>query len=46
MGISNAEFDALVGNLVMTTNKIQVGEERSKLFSVLSLMRQDIVERR
>lgn len=37
MGITNAEFDALVGDLVTTLNKFKVGErEQSELLSVLS----------
>jgi len=47
MGITNAEFDALVGDLVTTMNKCKVGErEQFELLSVLSPMGQDIVERR
>jgi hypothetical protein len=46
-GITNAKFDALVGDLLTTLNMCKVGErEQSMLLSVLSPMRQDIVERR
>jgi hypothetical protein len=47
MGITNAEFDVLVGHLVTTLNKCKVGErEQSELLSVLSLMGRGIIERR
>jgi len=47
MDITNAEFDALLGDLVTIMNKFKVGErEQSELLSVLSPIRQDIVERR
>ena len=47
MGITNAGFDELVGDLVTTLNKCKVGEqEQSELLSVLSPMGQDIDERR
>jgi len=46
MGISDAEFDALVEDLVATLNKFKVGErEKNELLSVLGPMRKDIVER-
>ena len=46
MGITNAEFDALVGDLVAALNKFKVGErEKNELLSVLGPMRKDIVER-
>ena len=46
MGISNADFDALVGDLVATLNKFKVPEhEKDELLSVLGPMRKDIVER-
>src|SRR5438105_14571725 len=45
-GISNADFDALVGDLVATLNKFKVPEdEKTELLSVLGPMRKDIVER-
>jgi hemoglobin len=47
MDITNAEFNALVGDLITTLNKFTVGRrEQSELLSVLSPMRQDTVERR
>ena len=47
MGITNAGFDALVGDPVTTLKKCKVGERRQfELLSVLSPMGQDIVERR
>jgi hemoglobin len=46
MGISGAEFDALVGDLVTTLNKFKVPEkEKGELLSVLGPMKSDIVER-
>ena len=46
MGITNAQFDALVGDLVATLDKFKVPEkEKSELLSVLGPMRKDIVER-
>ena len=46
MGISNADFDALVGDLVATLNKFKVPEhEKTELLSVLGPMRKDIVEK-
>ena len=46
MGITDAEFDALVGDLVAALNKFKVGErEKNELLSVLGPMRKDIVER-
>jgi hypothetical protein len=46
MGITNAEFNALVGDLTTTLNKFTVGRrEQSELLSVLSPMGQDIVKR-
>ena len=46
MRISNADFDALVGDLVATLNKFKVPErEKNELLSVLGPMRKDIVER-
>ncbi len=46
MGISNADFDALVGDLVETLNKFKVPDhEKNELLSVLGPMRKDIVER-
>jgi hemoglobin len=46
MGITNAQFDALVGDLVATLDKFKVPEkEKNELLSVLGPMRKDIVER-
>jgi hemoglobin len=46
MGITNTEFDALVGDLVAALNQFKVGErEKNELLSVLGPMRKDIVER-
>jgi hemoglobin len=46
MQISNADFDALVGDLVTTLNKFKVPErEKNELLSVLGPMRKDIVEK-
>jgi hemoglobin len=46
MGITNADFDALVGDLVAALNKFNVPErEKNELLSVLGPMRKDIVER-
>jgi hemoglobin len=46
MGINNAEFDALVEDLIAALNKFKVGErEKNELLSVLGPMRKDIVER-
>ena len=45
MRITNADFDALVGDLVAALNKFKVPErEKSELLSVLGPMRKDIVE--
>jgi hypothetical protein len=47
MDITNAEFDAPVGAYVHDSEQCTVGErERSRLFSVLSSMGQDIFEGR
>jgi len=44
MGITNADFDALVADLVATLNKFKVPEkEQGELLSVLGPMRKDIV---
>ena len=44
MGITNEQFDALVGDLVATLNKFKVGErEKNELLGVLGPMRRDIV---
>jgi hemoglobin len=44
---TNAEFNALVCDLITTLNKFTVDRlEQSELLSVLSPMRQDTVERR
>lgn len=46
MGITNAEFDALVGDLVATLDKFKVPDrEKNELLSVLGPMRKDIVEK-
>ena len=46
MGITNAHFDALVGDLVATLDKFKVPDkEKNELLSVLGPMRKDIVER-
>ena len=46
MGITSAEFDALVQDLVTTLNKFKVEErEKNELLSVLGPMKKDIVER-
>jgi hemoglobin len=44
MGITNEQFDALVGDLVAALNKFQVGErEKKDLLGALGPMRPDIV---
>jgi len=44
MGVSNADFDALVEDLVATLDKFKVPEkEKGELLSVLGPMRKDIV---
>ncbi len=46
MGITGAEFDALVGDLVTTLNKFKVPEkEKGELLGALGPMKGDIVER-
>jgi hemoglobin len=46
MGIINAAFDALVGDLVASLDKFKVGDrEKQELLSVLGPMRKDIVEK-
>jgi len=46
MGVSNADFDALVGDLVATLNKLKVPErEKSELLGALGPMKKDIVEK-
>ena len=46
MGITDAAFDALVGDLVATLDKFKVGErEKQELLSTLGPMRKDIVEK-
>jgi len=46
MGITNAEFDALVEDLVATLDKFRVGEaEKNELLALLGPMRKDIVEK-
>lgn len=45
MGVSGAQFDALVGHLIVTLDKFKVPEkEKAELLSVLGPMRGDIVE--
>lgn len=45
MGVTAAEFDALVGDLVATLDQFGVGEaEKSELLGALAPMRADIVE--
>ncbi len=45
MGVTGAQFDALVGHLVATLDKFKVPEkEKGELLSVLGPMRGDIVE--
>jgi hemoglobin len=45
MGVTAAEFDALVGDLVATLDQFGVGEtEKSELLGALAPMRPDIVE--
>ena len=46
MGVSNADFDALVGDLVATLNKFKVPErEKNELLGALGPMKKDIVEK-
>ncbi len=46
MGITDAAFDALVGDLVATLDKFKVGErEKQELLGALGPMRKDIVEK-
>lgn len=46
MGVSGAEFDALVGDLVATLNTFKVGDrEKNELLGALGPMKQDIVEK-
>jgi hemoglobin len=46
MGVSSADFDALVGNLVATLNKFKVPErEKNELLGALGPMKSDIVEK-
>jgi len=46
MGITNAQFDALVGDLVATLDEFKIAEkEKNELLSVLGPMRKDIMER-
>ncbi len=46
MGISGAEFDALVGDLVATLNAFKVPErEKNELLGALGPMKKDIAER-
>src|SRR5215211_4664914 len=45
MGISDADFDALVGDLVLALNKFNVpAQEQNELLTVLGATRPDIVE--
>jgi hemoglobin len=44
MGITGEEFDALVGDLVATLNKFEVGDrEKNELLGALAPMKKDIV---
>lgn len=46
MGVSNADFDALVGNLVATLNQFKVPDrEKNELLGALGPMKRDIVEK-
>ena len=46
MGVSGSEFDALVGDLVVTLNKFKVPErEKNELLGALGPMKKDIAER-
>jgi len=46
MGVSSADFDALVGNLIATLNKFKVPErEKNELLGALGPMKSDIVEK-
>ena len=46
MGVSGADFDALVGDLVGALDKFKVGEkEKSDLLGALGPMKKDIVEK-
>ena len=46
MGISTADFNALVEDLVKALDKLKVGEkEKNELLSVLGPMKGDIVEK-
>ncbi len=46
MGVSSADFDALVGDLVATLNKFKVPErEKNELLGALGPMKKDIVEK-
>jgi hemoglobin len=46
MGVSNADFDALVGDLVTSLNKFKVPErEKNELLGALGPMKGDIVEK-
>lgn len=46
MGVSTADFDALVGDLVATLNKLKVPErEKNELLGALGPMKKDIVEK-
>ena len=46
MGVNNADFDALVGNLVTTLNQFKVPDrEKNELLGALGPMKRDIVEK-
>jgi len=46
MDITNADFDALVGDLVASLDKFKVGDrEKQELLAALGPMRKDIVEK-
>ena len=47
MGVSGADFGALVGDLKLTLNKFQVpAREQGELLAILGPMKKDIVEKR
>ena len=46
MDITNADFDALVGDLVASLDKFKVGDrKKQELLAALGPMRKDIVEK-
>jgi len=47
LGIGNADFDALVADLVASLDKFQVGaKEKADLLTILGTLRKDVVTRR